>query len=204
VGLVLDDAGGEAVAEDVAVAGVAVVVVAGVALVEALHSGGEVGLRRLEDEVVVGAHEAERLHIPAEAFDHVEQDQQEGAVVVDVAEEERVGDRAGGRVIEAVGQFAAGDSRHGDQRRSAIAVPGRCGRIGTHLLPALRAATGHVRGLSPDTAQGVASHSPSKWSDSARFLGSVRAAGKRARSTAAMSGVCPGPWLGRPGQGTVP
>jgi hypothetical protein len=152
VGFVFDDAGGETVAEDVAVALVAVVVVAGVALVEALHAGGEIGLRRLEDEVVVGAHEAERLHVPVEAFDHVEQDQEEGAVVVDVAEEGRVGDGASGRVVEAVGQFAAGDS-HGIQRRGAIAVPGRCGTIGTHLLLAPPAATGRVRGLSPDMAE---------------------------------------------------
>jgi hypothetical protein len=152
VGLVLDDAGGEAVAEDVAVAVVAFVVVTGIALVQALHAGREVGLRRLEDEVVVGAHEAERLHVPLKAFDHVEQDQEEGAVVVNVAEQGGVGDSATGRVVEAVRQFAAGDS-HGIQRRGAIALPGRCGTIGTHLLPAPPAATGHVRGLSPDLAE---------------------------------------------------
>jgi hypothetical protein len=101
--LALDDAGGEAVAEDVAVARVAVVVVAGVTLVQALHAGGQVGLCGVQDEVVMGPHEAERLPVPLEALDDVQQDQQERAVVVDVAEEERVGHGSTRGVVEAVG-----------------------------------------------------------------------------------------------------
>jgi hypothetical protein len=96
---------GEPVAEKVSLAVVAFVEAGGVAAVQEVHAVGELLPRRLDEEVVVRAHEAEGDDVPGEALDGGEQQQVHRAVVVDVAEEEGVGDRAAERVVEAVGKL---------------------------------------------------------------------------------------------------
>jgi hypothetical protein len=148
--LVLDDARREAIAEHVAVTAVAVVVGARVALVEAFHAGGEIRLRPVEDEVVVRAHEAKGVHLPGEPFDDVEQDEEEGAVVLGVAEEQRVGDGPCGGVVEAVGQFAAEWAGHASTVREGRALGDAWGRIVAELSQFGRGRRSHVRGLTLD------------------------------------------------------
>jgi hypothetical protein len=83
----LHDPGGEAVAEEVAAACVAAVEALGVDAVEPAHAGGEVGAAGFDDQVVVVAHEAERLARPVvgadRAREHREEEQPVGAVAVD-------------------------------------------------------------------------------------------------------------------------
>jgi hypothetical protein len=59
--LVLDRDAGEAVAEQVPPAAVTPVEPLRIDAVQALHAGGEVVARRLDDEVVVVAHQVERV-----------------------------------------------------------------------------------------------------------------------------------------------
>jgi hypothetical protein len=63
----LDDPGPEALAEDVVAAPVPLVEGSGVAAVEVAHAVGEVRGRRLEDEVVVVAHQTACVDAPAVA-----------------------------------------------------------------------------------------------------------------------------------------
>jgi hypothetical protein len=67
--LVVDDAACEAVAEEVAVTAVTRVEPSRVASVQELHALRELLPRRLDEEVVVRAHEAESVDLPTETFE---------------------------------------------------------------------------------------------------------------------------------------
>jgi hypothetical protein len=100
----LDRAGVEAGAEEVAVTAVPLVDALGVDAVQPLHSVGEVGPRAADDEVVVRAHEAVGVAVPAVAVDRLGQDLEEEETVVVVQEEELREDGAGADVVHAVRQ----------------------------------------------------------------------------------------------------
>jgi hypothetical protein len=65
----LDDPRGEAPAPEVAVAAVAQVEPLGIAAVQVLHPTRETRLRRLDEQVVVRAHQANGDHAPSVAID---------------------------------------------------------------------------------------------------------------------------------------
>jgi len=65
----VDDPRGEASSPQMAVAAVAEVEPLRVAAVQVLHAARELLLRRLDEQVVVGAHQAHRVHAPAVAVD---------------------------------------------------------------------------------------------------------------------------------------
>jgi hypothetical protein len=72
-----------AAAENVVDASVPLVEGSGVAAVQVAHALVEVGLRRLDEEVVVVAHQAADLHLPAvAALDAAEDVEEDDAVVV--------------------------------------------------------------------------------------------------------------------------
>jgi len=71
--LFFDDFRREAVGEEVAERKVASVERLGVAAVQTLDATGELDRRRLEDDVIVRGHEAERMNDPAAAVDGVTQ-----------------------------------------------------------------------------------------------------------------------------------
>jgi hypothetical protein len=111
--VVVDDhACGEAVAEEVSVAVVPVVEAGRVTPVQEVHADRELLPRRLDEEVVVRAHEAEGEDVPAVALDCGEEEQVHRAVVVDVAEEKGVGDGAAVGVVEAVGKLRTRAASH--------------------------------------------------------------------------------------------
>ena len=88
VRLVADDPRTEAPFEDMSATTVTVVEELRVAAVQALHSFGQVRCRCLDDEVVMRAHEAVRVHLPAKSVgDHREQ--VEEVDPVDVGDEDR-------------------------------------------------------------------------------------------------------------------
>jgi hypothetical protein len=147
----------EAVAEEVSMAVVAFVETGRVAPVHKVHAVRELLPRRLDEEVVVRAHEAEGEDVPAVALDCGEEQQVHRTVVVDVAEEKGVGDGAAVRVVEAVGKLrtrAASHLRRAYAPRSAAAVcvdessRFRCTRHAPHR----HASSGRVLGLSLDTS----------------------------------------------------
>jgi hypothetical protein len=67
----VEHAGVEAGAEEVAEALVAAVETLGVRAVQELHAGGEVGAGGIDDEVVMGVHEAIGVAAPAVALDRL-------------------------------------------------------------------------------------------------------------------------------------
>jgi hypothetical protein len=110
--LVDDQPRGEAVAPEVTGAAALLVEALGVDAVEALHALREQRAGRLDDDVVVRPHQAERVHAPVEAFDHPAEQGEEVAPVVVVEEDERAGDPAGGEVVDAVGEVGAEQPGH--------------------------------------------------------------------------------------------
>ena len=74
----------------------------GVQPVEVLQAGGQIRDARVDDQVVVRAHQAEREDVPVEELDAVEQEVQEPATVVVVTEDERALDAASPDVEEPV------------------------------------------------------------------------------------------------------
>jgi len=122
VRLVADDPRAEAPFEDMSATTVAVVEELRIAAVEALHSLGQVRCRGLDDEVVVRAHEAVRVHLPAKlAGDHREQ--VEEVDPVDVGDEDRgVADAVRRHVEDPVRKAASQYSRH---LASTVARPER-------------------------------------------------------------------------------
>jgi hypothetical protein len=102
--LAFDEACREPVAEDVPAAAVLRVVALRVAAVEQLHPGREVGAGAFDDHVVVGIHQAERMHAPAEAAHGEEQKPEQREAVVVVAEEPNLGHSESRRVVNPVGK----------------------------------------------------------------------------------------------------
>jgi hypothetical protein len=81
--LALDELRPEAPAEDVVDASVALVESARVPAVEVTHAVGEVRLGRLDEQVIVVAHQAARVKAPTIALHHaVQETDEEGAVIV--------------------------------------------------------------------------------------------------------------------------
>jgi hypothetical protein len=88
----------------------------GVAAVQELHPGRELGPRALDDEVVVVVHQAEGVHAPAEALDRFREQAEEEAAVVVVEVDRALGDPAAGHVVDPVGKQGARQSRHRQRR----------------------------------------------------------------------------------------
>ncbi|HVM17976.1 MAG TPA: hypothetical protein VM290_10385 [Gaiellaceae bacterium] len=120
----LDDAAGEAVAPQVSPAAVRAVEALRVDAVQALHPEGELLAGAFDDEVVVVAHQAERLHRPATALDDLEEDPEELAAVVVRQEDEALLDAPRGDVEVAVREERPKLPRH------SATVPPRAPRSG--------------------------------------------------------------------------
>jgi hypothetical protein len=112
----VEHAGAEAGAEEVAVAGVAAVEALRVRAVQPLHAVGEVGSRRVDDEVVVRVHEAEGVTAPAVALDRLGQQLEEEDAVGLVLEQTLREDGMCGDVEEPVGQQSPEHARHRQPR----------------------------------------------------------------------------------------
>jgi len=80
--------------------------------VEALHPAGEERAGGLDDEVVVGAHQAEGVGPPVAAVDHAGEEAEERTPVVVVPVGVRAGDGTGGDVVDPVREVASQLSRH--------------------------------------------------------------------------------------------
>ena len=131
--LAVDDPGGEPVAEQVAGAGsVPPVVRLRVDAVQVVQATRELELRRIDDQVVVGTHEAVAVDSPAMAADgHREQAQEADAVSV-VSEDEFPVYRAGRHVKETVGKSRAQNARHRSKLAGELGADHVCGHPGTH------------------------------------------------------------------------
>jgi hypothetical protein len=112
VALPVDGSRGEAVGEQVAEAAVPLVERLRVAALEPLDAAGELGLRAVEDEVVVRRHQAERVHRPAIALGaRVDVGEEEAPVVV-VAEDRAAVDPARHHVEVPVRKRGSWHPRH--------------------------------------------------------------------------------------------
>ena len=103
----VDDAGREAVAEEVAGAAVLPVEALRVDAVEPAEAVGELAARAGEDEVVVARHQAIRMDVPVLGADDLGEEGQEAAAVVVVAEDRAAVDAPDRDVVDAVGEVAA-------------------------------------------------------------------------------------------------
>ena len=95
-----------------AVAAVAEIEPLRVATVQVLHAARELLLRRLDDQVVVRPHQADRVHAPAVPVDALLEEAHEGVSVGIVAEDERAEDAARRDVEETVRERRAKHARH--------------------------------------------------------------------------------------------
>jgi hypothetical protein len=112
VRLVLDQPGGEAAAEEVAAAPVLGIEGLRVAAVQALHPGREQSALRFDDEVVVVAHQAEGVQLPAVALGSRAQQREKEEPILVVAEDQAPRDPARDHVVDPVGEETARHSRH--------------------------------------------------------------------------------------------
>jgi hypothetical protein len=108
----VDHPGREAPAPEVAVTAVAEVEPLRIATVQVLHPARELLLRRLDDEVVVRPHQADRVHSPAVPVDALLEEAREGVAVSIVAENERAEHAARRDVEETVRERRAKHARH--------------------------------------------------------------------------------------------
>jgi hypothetical protein len=121
--LVFDLSAPEALAEQVAPPAVASVERLGVTAVELLHSGRELGDGRLDDEVVVAGHQAERVHAPVLLAHDEAEEAEKGAAVLGIPVD---GDPAGTSrcdVEPAVREEVSRQSGHLLQRREGGPSP---------------------------------------------------------------------------------
>src|SRR5439155_26102129 len=102
----------EAVAEEVAPASVFAVESLGVVTVEDLHAVGEIHLCRVEYEVIVVRHQAERLTRPLVVLDHEYEEAEEVSPIVVVAVDRHLCDPASRNVKEPVREDRSRNSRH--------------------------------------------------------------------------------------------
>jgi hypothetical protein len=121
--VVADDPGGEPRSEHMAVAVMAPVEALGVDAVQVLHPRGQSLGGRLEDEVVVRAHQAERMAIPPVAPDDEPEQPEEPEAVVVVDEDQASKHAARGHVEDAVGHVAPADARHASDRSPPTRPP---------------------------------------------------------------------------------
>ena len=98
----------------------------GVAAVQELHPGRELGPAALNDKVVVGAEQAEGMHAPAEAVDRLAEQAEEEAPIVVVPEDgamgarvRAVGDAARRHVVDTVGKKRAQHACHWNDASAA-------------------------------------------------------------------------------------
>ncbi|HZO50435.1 MAG TPA: hypothetical protein VFB26_09845 [Gaiellaceae bacterium] len=102
--------------------------------VQTLHAAREALSARVEHEVVMSAHETERVHAPEEASDDPVQEREERAAVVVVAVDR---DAAGATCVdveEPVGEIGAKPARHCGERTRQRRGAGGCGNVGAKLL----------------------------------------------------------------------
>jgi hypothetical protein len=126
----LDQAGAEAVAEDVPAAAVFGVVALGVAAVQELHSIGELPAGAFDDGVVVGAEQRECVDRPVEAVDGASEEGEEEAAVVVVPKEHPAGDGARVGVVDPVGEQRAGLACHQPSTVAGKKLRNRaCGKV---------------------------------------------------------------------------
>jgi hypothetical protein len=114
--VVAHNPGGETGSEDVSVAAVAAVETLRVDAVEVLHARREAVGRRLKHEVVVRAHEAERVTVPLVAPNHEREQLEEVDPVGIVDEHQAAKDATRADLEDAVGQVGAPDTGHDDDR----------------------------------------------------------------------------------------
>lgn len=108
-----DHAGFEAILEEVTAAGVAPVEPHRMDAVQSLHSAGELGLGRLDEQVEVVVEEVPRVHAPGEASLDVEEELEPGHAVAVVEHDRPLLDAAADDVVPGgARQLAARDPRH--------------------------------------------------------------------------------------------
>jgi hypothetical protein len=112
----LDDARGEATAEEVAGAAVTPVEELRVDAVEVLDALGQILLRRLDDEVDVIRHETESVQAPAVTANRLDEKPEVQAGVLGVEEDAAAVHPAREDVEIAVGLLGAPDARHRERR----------------------------------------------------------------------------------------
>src|SRR6266540_606418 len=143
----LDQSRGKALAEDVVAASVDRVEGAGVLAVEIAHAGREIRLWRLDDEVVVVAHQAASVEAPAVPARHAAKLVEEDAAVVVVQEAELLVVAARGDVVPRAGcEMATGRVLMRLPPGPSVAV--HVGRI----VQVRVARIGHVRCQAPAVA----------------------------------------------------
>jgi hypothetical protein len=108
-----------------------VVVTLRVPAVQELHAGGELGPGALDEQVVVGVHEAERAHLPAVTADDEPEQREEVAAVVVVAKEHDLGHGAGEGVVDAVGEDRTRQAGHRFDGSAAASANRPCGQTVT-------------------------------------------------------------------------
>jgi hypothetical protein len=151
VDVAVEDACGEAIAEEVAGADVAAVEALCVEAVEAAEAVRQLPARAREDEVVVVRHQAERDDVPPLLSCDVRQEGEEGAPVVVVTEDRAPVDALDRDVVDAVGEVTSRDARHGlDARPRAGRAPSAW-----DALPRFRHAWHGCEGRTPGTVPGV-------------------------------------------------
>jgi hypothetical protein len=123
VRLRVDHPGGESGAEEMARASVSLVEAKRVRAVKPLDAGGELRLRRVENEVDVVVHQAERMALPAVTGDGCGQAAEIGEPIQVVADDRRAVDAACRHVEVTVRESRTEDARHSaDGRRRATAA----------------------------------------------------------------------------------
>jgi hypothetical protein len=142
--LVLDLLRPEAPAEDVVDAAVAFVEAACVAAVEVAHAVREVRLRRLNEQVIVVAHEAANVDAPAVATDDAVQDVDEEDAVAVVEHDGRLVVAARRDVVQRARREVATWSAHPRDRSRRGAPRRRARTLGTRPLRPR-----HVPGTGP-------------------------------------------------------
>src|SRR5579859_1424106 len=83
--------------------------------VQLAHAFGQVGIRGLDEQMVVVVHQAPGIAQPVELPDHLAEDAQKALPVGVVLEDVLAPVAARGDVIERVGEFDADWTRHGGQ-----------------------------------------------------------------------------------------
>jgi hypothetical protein len=130
VALAVDDTRFEPAGEEMAEAAVSFVEPSGVAAVQALETSRQVDARRMENQVVVRGHQAERVDHPAVALHAELHESQERSPILVVAEDRAAVDASSDDVEVAVRERASKDARHGGIEAPGNLRVGRCGQLG--------------------------------------------------------------------------
>jgi hypothetical protein len=114
--LALDRRRRETPFEQTALPRMALVEALGICAGEKMHPGRQPLAGRLEDQVVVGAHDAARVEAPAEPVGDQVDERDELRPVQVAAVEQLAARRATGDMVEAVRQIGSTHPRHSDRR----------------------------------------------------------------------------------------